>query len=437
MAPPGHEPPPSGFAPLRVRDFRLLLAGLVVSSALMPLQFVTQIFWIQENVGSGGEILLVGLIGSMRGIGALTFGLYGGALADRFDRRKLLMVTQSCGILINLCVASIMWLTDGGPLALTAFFVLTLFASGTFAIDAPTRQAMVPDVLGPSLLPAGISLNTAGMQIAMPISLFASGLLIESLGFAAAYALSGFGLLCEVVALAFMRYRPHAVANRGRYGFRKTVADVREGVRYTRSNPTVQWVILLMVAMMALGFPAVANLGPTWITTVVDVPFKYFGFIALTWGLGAFAASLAMTRFSAYPRKGRLLVLGSIGFAAGFVVFAIPNIPAAVIGNLILGISLATAQIASMTLVQLLVPNEVRGRVMSLLQLNMGLAQLLTFPVAVVAQATSLELVFPVLAAGVVVLVLTIVTFQRRRLGAAGMALPASVEARARPSGAV
>jgi len=424
MTDPGGGAAPSGFAPLRVRDFRLLLAGLVMSSALMPLQFVTQIFWIQENVAAGAEIVLVGLIGSMRGIGALTFGLYGGALADRFDRRKLLIVTQSGGIALNLGIAAIMWLSDAGPLALTMFFLLTLLVSGTFAIDAPTRQAMVPDILGPRLLPAGISLNTAGMQIAMPVSLFASGLLVDSLGFAAAYALSGVGLFCEVVAVALMHYRPQPAAGRvpGRYGFRRTVEDVREGIRYTRSNPTVRWVIILMVVMMALGFPAVANLGPTWITTVVDVPFRYFGFIALTWGLGAFLASLTMTRFAAYRRKGLLLACGAGGFAVGFVIFAIPLVATAVIGNLVLGVSLATAQISSMTLVQLLVPNEVRGRVMSLLQLNMGIAQLLTLPIAAVAQATALEVVFPALAASVVVAVAAIITGQRRRLGRAGLA---------------
>jgi MFS family permease len=419
---------PSGFAPLRVRDFRLLLFGLVVSSALMPLQFVTQIFWIQQNVSEGAEIVLVGLIGSMRGIGALTFGLYGGALADRFDRRKLLMCTQSVGIALVAALASLMWLTDGGPLALAAFFALTLFSSGTYAVDAPTRNAMVPDILGPRLLPAGISLNTAGMQIAMPVSLFASGLLIDAIGFAATFALSGVGLFCEVMALTFMSYRSNHAGSPapGRYGFRKTVADVREGVRYTRSNPTVQWVILLMVAMMALGFPAVANLGPTWITTVVDVSFRNFGFVALTWGLGAFVASLIMTRFSNFQRKGLLLACGACGFAAGFVIFAIPTVPTAVVGNLVLGISLATAQISSMTLVQLLVPNEVRGRVMSLLQLNMGMAQLLTFPVALVAQATSLEMVFPALAAAVVVLVVLIVVAQRHRLRMAGIPVAAA-----------
>jgi MFS family permease len=413
----------SGFAPLRVRDYRLLLFGLVVSSSLMPLQFVTQIFWIQENVSAGSVIIFVGLIGSIRGLGAFTFGLYGGALADRFDRRRLLMCTQSAGIVLNLCVASVMWLSDGGPWALTLFFGLTLLAAGTFAIDMPTRQAMVPEILGPRLLPAGISLNTAGAQLAMPVSLFASGLLIDALGFAGTFALSGLGLACEVVMLSLMRFRPEPrAAQSGRYGFRKTFVDVREGIRYTRANPTVKWVILLMVAMMALGFPAVANLGPTWITTAVGVSFRHFGFVAVTWGIGAFLGSMVMTRFSGFERKGLLLSMGAVAFAAGFLVFAIPTVPTAVAGNLVLGAGMATAQISATTLIQLIVPNEVRGRVMSLFQLNMAVAQLLTLPLALIAQATSLEMLFPSLAVADMLLVLAIAISQRRRLGAAGRA---------------
>jgi MFS family permease len=424
----------TGFAPLRVRDFRLLMLGLVLSSALMPLQFVTQIFWIQEHASRDAEIVLVGVIGSMRGLGALTFGLYGGALADRFDRRKLLMVSQSIGIGLNLSVASVMWLTDGGPASLALFFGLTLLAAGTFAIDLPARQAMVPDVLGPRLLPAGISLNTAGAQVAMPVSLFASGFLIEALGFAGAYALSGAGLLAEVITLSLMHYRRERTGTAGgRYGFARMAGDVRDGIRYTRGNRTVQWVIILMVSMMALGFPAVANLGPTWITTVVDVSFRNFGFVAITWGIGAILASLAMTRFSRFERKGVLLSIGAIGFAVGFLVFAVPTVPTAVIGNLLLGVSLALSQISATTLIQLMVPNEVRGRVMSLLQLNMGVAQLLTFPIATIALAIGLEVLFPAMAVAVTVVVLAIVLWQRKRLGNAGVRREVPVQ-RSEPS---
>ena len=84
----------SGFAPLRVRDFRLLFIGFAIGQSLMPLQFVTQIFWVQENAPEDIKLLLIALIGASRGLGSITFGLYGGALADRFDRRMLLLTER-------------------------------------------------------------------------------------------------------------------------------------------------------------------------------------------------------------------------------------------------------------------------------------------------------------------------------------------------------
>jgi MFS family permease len=406
----------SGFAPLRVRDFRLLFIGLVFAQALMPLQFVTSIFWVQDSVGTDNRIVLVGAIGTTRGVGALLFGLYGGALADRFDRRKLLVATQGTAFVLTLAVALVMLFGDGEPLRLVLFFSLTLIASAMWAVDVPTRQAMVPDLLGQRLTPAGISLNSAGMQVAMPVAIFASGFLVDSLGFAGAYALSAAGHVCAVAALLMMHYQPEMAARTraGAYGFGQTIRDIGDGLRYTRREPTILGIVVLMVVMMGLGFPAVSNLGPTWVTTVVGVSVRNFGFVAIFWGLGAFLTSLALTRYSTFERKGRLLALATIGFGISFVVFSTGTLPGAVLGNLGLGSTMAMAQVCSTSLVQHIVPNEFRGRVMSILWLNMGLAQMVTLPVAAVAQASSLELMFPLMAFTLLGSVTLIVLGQRR-----------------------
>ena len=186
-------------APISVPDFRLLFIGFTMGQAIMPLQFVTQIFWVQSHADTSATIVLVGVIGTMRGAGMLSFGLFGGALADRFDRRKLLMVTQAGALALNLGIASLMWLTPGDTSALIAFFILTFFASAMLAVDGPTRQAIVPEILGSRLTPGGIALNTAAMQLAMPISIFGVGVLIDELGFAATYALSNSGHVIELV----------------------------------------------------------------------------------------------------------------------------------------------------------------------------------------------------------------------------------------------
>ena len=252
--------PVSGFAPLRVRDFRLLFFGFGIGQALMPLQFMTQIFFVQEHAPDNIWLLLVGLIGTMRGLGALTFGLYGGALADRFDRRKLLLVTQTILLATTAGLSVVMFVSDGGMVGFIVFFALTFVASGMFAVDAPTRLAMVPDLLGPRLTPAGISLNQAAGQISMPVAIFAAGFVIDGLGFGGAYALSGLGHIIEIAAIIPMAYRTRSEQTRDSrtsYGFRPDhQVTSREGLRYTRREPTVFWIIVIMVAMMGLGFPS-------------------------------------------------------------------------------------------------------------------------------------------------------------------------------------
>ncbi|HJN92603.1 MAG TPA: MFS transporter [Dehalococcoidia bacterium] len=403
---------PSMWAPFSVRDFRLLFIGFTLGQAMMPLQFVTQIFWVQSHADPSISIILIGVIGTMRGTGMLSFGLFGGALADRFDRRKLLMATQGGALVLNLAIAAIMWLTPGDTPALVGFFILTFFASSMFAVDGPTRQAIVPEILGPRLTPGGIALNTAAMQLAMPISIFGVGILVSELGFAATYALSGLGHVIEIVTLGAMAYRSDFV-RQGAHGFKETIRDVGAGLTYTRRHSAVFWIIILLVVMMALAFPPTANLGPTWVTTVVGVSFAKFGFIALGWGGGAFIASTLLTRFAAIDRKGLLVAGGALLFVFSFLIFSIGTTwPFAVVGNIGLGMGMATTQVSSTALIAAMTPNHVRGRVMSLLMLNMGVAQAVTLPIAVLGQAVSLQTMFPILAFIAIGLVGAIIIFR-------------------------
>ena len=123
--------------PLRVREFRLLLTGFIVGQSMMPLQFVASIAWVQSFADDSVQLILVGAIGTIRGLGMLGFGLFGGALADRFDRRNLLIVTQAAALATNLGIAALMWLGMTDTTGLIIFFLLTLLASAAFALDSP------------------------------------------------------------------------------------------------------------------------------------------------------------------------------------------------------------------------------------------------------------------------------------------------------------
>jgi len=392
-----------GIAPLYNRDFRLLIVGFAMGQMLMPLQFFTQILWVQEYAPKNVWLILVALIGASRGVGALTFGLYGGALADRFDRRWLLLVTQILLILTTLVISAVLYFSDGSALTFILFFAVTFISAGLHSIDAPTRLALVPDILGPSLTPAGLSLNQVAGQLAMPVALFGTGFIIEGLGFSGAYLFSVIGNLIMIVCLALMTHRSTKRENNpesNSYGFMDTIKDVRYGLKYARHHSVVFWTIMLLVCMMGLGFPATANLGPTWLTTVVGVKISHVGIVAMNWGIGSLIAALLLTYFSSVERRGALIAGGAILFSLSFMIFVIDHkVVNAVIGNLGLGAGVTITTVSSTILIQHIVPNEVRGRIMSILQLNMGFAQLMTMPVAILGQWLTLPVLFPILAA--------------------------------------
>ena len=368
----------------------------------MPLQFLTQILWVQENAPEDIWLILVALIGASRGVGALTLGLYGGALADRFDRRKLLIVTQVLLLLTTFAIAGLMFADVSNAAGFVLFFALTLLGAGLQAIDAPTRLAIVPDILGPELTPAGMSLNQVAGQLSMPVAMFAGGFIIHELGFGGAYLLSALGHVTVMVFLMLMSFQSHLGERTGKrppFGFTDAVADVRDGLSYARQHPVVLWVIILLVTMMGLGFPATANLGPTWVTTVVGVEIRETGFVVMTWGLGSLLAAVALTQFASIERRGLLIAGGALLYSVSFIVFVSDHaVINTVIGFFGIGAGMTITTVSSTILIQQLVPNEVRGRIMSIFQLNMGFAQLMTMPIAVLGQWLTLPVLFPILA---------------------------------------
>ena len=388
---------------------------------LGPLQFLTQILWVQHHAPQDIWLVLVALIGACRGLGALTFGLYGGALADRFDRRKLLLVTQGLLVICTVGIAALMASGVGSTWAFIVFFALALFTAGLQSIDMPTRLALVPDVLGSALAPRGISLNQVAGQLAMPIAMFGTGFLIHALDFGGAYLVSVLGHLAMIGFLTAMHYEAprRAQAQHHNYGFAQGIRDVRFGLAYARQHTVVLWVIILMVAMMGLVFPATANLGPTWVTKIVGVPVRDVGFVMVTWGIGSLLGAILMTRFSSIERRGHLIAGGAVLFCISFVVFVSDNtVPNAVLGNFGLGAGMTITMVSSTILMQQLVPNEVRGRIMSIFQLNMGVAQLMTMPIALLGQWLTLQVLFPLLAGLALVAVTTILLTKRQILRA-------------------
>jgi MFS family permease len=394
------------------------LAGFAIGQMLMPLQFITQILWVQQFAPRDIWLILVAAIAASRGLGALTFGMYGGAIADRFDRRKLLLAIQWLQVGGTLAIAALMYFATGNTLGYLAFFVLTFFTAGLQSIDGPTRLAIVPDILGPALTPAGMSLNQVAGQIAMPIAMAFTGIIIDGFGYGGAYLFSVLGHFITIICIFLMNYQPDTsqqLVHGRRYGFGDAFTDIKVGLSWAKNHNVIFWLIMLLILMMSFGYPATASLGPTWVTTVINVPIADMGFVVMFWGIGSLMGALAMARLASFEHRGALIGGGTVLFSLSFVVFVSGHTELnAIIGNIGLGAGMTITMVSSTILIQHLTPNEMRGRIMSLFQLNMAFAQLMTMPVAILAQWLTLPVLFPGLAWLTLAIVVVILVTQRQ-----------------------
>ena len=236
----------------------------------------------------------------------------------------------------------------------------------------------------------------------MPIAMACTGILITGLGYSGAYLFSIIGHLLAIGFIFLMNYTPDAsqqLMHGKRYGAREVFSDIGQGLRWVSGHNLIAWLIILVVLMMSLGYPAIASLGPTWVTTVVKVSIAEMGFIVMFWGIGSLAGAILMAQLAAFEQRGYLIAIGTLLFSISFVVFVSGHTEInAIIGNIGLGAGMTITMISSTILIQHLTPNEMRGRVMSLFQLNMAFAQLMTMPVAILAQMFTLPVLFPILA---------------------------------------
>ncbi len=386
------------FSSFRFRDYRLLWGGLLLASFNTPLQFFVQAWFIQKRAGDYA-VLLQGVLGAVLGGGMLLFSVYGGVLADRVDRRRLLMAVQGLSFVISTTTAVVMMVEPVGTRGLFAILFTLFFLAGSISsFDLPTRQALVPELVDREHLTNAISLNSAAFQIALPVSVVVSGVLIKHIGMGQTYLVGVGGHIAILIALYLMRYRSAPAPVQAVQ--RSTMRDVREGLAYARQQPLILWVILLMVATQGLGMPVMLRLGPSWFDQVLHQDAQQWGIIALTWGLAALAASFLLAAGGDFKQKGLLYLGSSAAFGASILFFGlVRSIPLVAVADALAGGTQLVTQVSAVALIQSIVPNRLLGRVMGLVAMTGGLNQLNSITVGGLGQGLGLEVTVPVLGA--------------------------------------
>jgi MFS family permease len=357
-----HEPGrTSMLAALEYRDFRLFWFGLVVSNIgswmqIYGLGWLVVQLAIRDGAGNLAPLYL-GVVGLARAIPGIAFGLFGGVVADRADRRRLLIVTQSSAAVIA-GILAVLTITE--HINIVEIVLISALNSIVFSFDAPTRQAMVPRLVSEGNLMSAIGLNSAAFNGATLIGPLIGGVLIVPFGVGGLMLVNALSYGAVVAALFVIEPQP-AVVSAAR---RPMLESIREGLGYIRREPVLRWVVVLSVATAMFTRPYIQLLPAE--AQVLGV-----GAVELSWllaasGVGALTGALATAALGAWRRRGMLLVGAALTHGLLLTVFGLQH---TLVGAMVfVGLtSLAVMVFLGManTLLQTRTPDHLRGRAMS------------------------------------------------------------------------
>ena len=342
------------FRSFDIRNFRLFFAGQLVSQVGNWLTLVAQTLLVLKLTDSGYAL---GALAAAQFGPILLVGAFAGLVADRSDKRRLLMIVQAFAMAQSFCLAALGFMTDP---PLLAIYVVAVFSGIAMAFDNPARRSFVVELVPENRIPNAVSLNSALMTGSRIIGPALAGVLVTTVGFGWCFLLDGISYVPVILAYwrmntAELRQAPVTPKGRG---------QVREGIRYARSIPEL-WVPLLMMVVigtLAFNFQTVLPLFATRDLQGDDVTFTWLLSII---SLGSLIAALAAARRTTVDVRtvSRNAVIFGLGMA--LLTFA-PNQPAAYVTGFLVGFGSIMFMTAATAITQLAANPSMRGRVLAL-----------------------------------------------------------------------
>lgn len=350
------------FTALRHRNFRLFWFGQLISLIGTWMQSIGQAWLVLEL--SHNNPLALGIVGALQFLPVLIFSLFGGVIADRWPKRRVLLCTQSSAMLLAfiLFVLVAMHVVQIWHI----FFLATLLGTSN-AVDMPTRQAFVVEMVGHEDVMNAVALNSSLFNTARIIGPGIGGLLIGWLGVAPLFLLNGISFIAVVLGLAMMRpgeLLPIARTKRGS-GLRSSLEQLGEGLRYVRQTAIMLTIVLLVAAVgtFALNFNVIL---PLFAADILKVGASGYGWMSAIQGAGSLIAALVIAATGRKPRMSVLLISG-VALALCEIGFACSRIyPLSLL--LLAGSGFATIAFSATanTALQTGSPDHLRGRIMGL-----------------------------------------------------------------------
>src|SRR3954447_7164829 len=346
------------FRSLRIRNFRLYFTGQLVSMTGTWMQAVAQGWLVLRLTHNSGSAL--GFVTALQFLPVLLFGAWSGVLADRFDKRRLLLCTQS---FMAVCAAVLAALTIAGSIQLWTLYLLAFLTGLANAFDNPARQAFVSEMVGPDDLTNAISLNSAMFNGARVVGPALAGLAISLVDVGPCFAFNAVSFVAVIGSLWYIRtdelqrHQPVARAKR----------QVREGIGYAWRNPELRRTLLLVgiVGTVAFNFNVML---PLLAKVVFHGTAGTYGLMSSAMGLGALIGAVVT---ASRVRPSDTWLLGScIAFGVWMVAAGLaPSLGLALVVLVLMGAFMMAFMATANSSIQLIAVPSMRGRVMALYSL--------------------------------------------------------------------
>lgn len=347
----------TAFRALSIRNYRLFWSGQVVSQAGTWMQRVA-LSWLVLRLTDSPVAL--GTVTTVQFTPILVFSLFGGVLADRAAKRRLLIITQSVMLVQALTVAL---LTSMGLIQLWQIYGLALVLGIASALDQPARSSFIVEMVGPDDLPNAVALNSTQFNVARLLGPALGGLCIAWIGVAGCFYVNAASYVAVIAGLLLMRPSElFAVAGRRPQGH--VLRQIGEGIRYAVTTPDIALVLMLMAVLGTFGYNFTVVM-PLIARYVLHAGPAGFGVLTSAMGAGSLVAALGIA-YGGRAGRTTLLVAGAtfslLLLALSASHWWLLTVPLAVV----LGLASVTFTATASTRLQLLAPAHLRGRVMSL-----------------------------------------------------------------------
>jgi len=365
---------PAGLVPFASSGYRFLFAGTTLTMAGYFAQVVAQGWLIYDLTGSPTWL---GIVSFANGIPMLLLALPAGVIVDRFDRRRMLVLAQACTAAVAFVLTSLIatGLVEAWHVALLSFL-----GGSFFVLIIPARQALLHTTLERSALGAAIALNSAGTNFGRVIGPSVAGVLIAVLGAGAAFGIQGLMFVGALVCALLLPVTASVVRPRQR----SPLQSLLEGVRYVWHDPVVLALMLLQAIPAFLIMPY-NQLLPIFARDILFAGPGGLGTLMTVMGVGSVLGSVVIVLLP--PRRQSILLFASlICLSLLLVAFSASTSLLLSIGIMgLVGIAQAIYLATNNTLVQLMVPDALQGRVMSVYMMTWGLMPLGALPQGILA----------------------------------------------------